>query len=375
MHLILHSTALFSNKRRFQYFLGGRCSIAQDNIVQKDNNLIQESCNIVFYFSIMSSTLVHITEDRVRKLLDWEATLAAVETSLVAVSQNRAIQNPRSFTNVLGTKDLLLCMPGYVQNGTNGTLACKMVTVCANNEKLDPPLPSILANIFLFNEKSGQLKGIIEATEITAWRTAAASVAATKCLHFGHAERKSNIVAILGAGTQGRIHAIAFQHFFNFKMIHIWNHRFEKAKLLVEELMSLGIPARVFETSKECVTDADVIVTATFTPNPIVHLAWIKPNVHINAVGAGANHHSELDEALYHNSVIYVDHMAGAKVELAGLEKMGVQLVGEIGELISNDKPLPQNDKITIFHSLGMAAEDAAVGQIIYDRFMKELIE
>lgn len=60
-----------------------------------------------------------------------------------------------------------------------------------------------------------------------------------------------------------------------------------------------------------------------------------------------------MDEALYHNSVVYVDHMAAAKVELAGLEKMGVQLVGEIGELITNDKPLPDNNKITIFQALG----------------------
>lgn len=108
----------------------------------------------------MSSSLVYITEDRVRQLLDWEETLAAIEATLVAESQNRAVQNPRSFTYVLGTKDLLLCMPGYLQNDTSGTLACKMVTVCTNNEKLDPPLPSIIANIFLFNEKTGQLKSV-----------------------------------------------------------------------------------------------------------------------------------------------------------------------------------------------------------------------
>lgn len=108
----------------------------------------------------MSVVLVHLTENRVRQLLDWRSVVDAVERSMIAVSSNRAVQTPRTFTRVLEKDDILLCMPGYLKNENSATLACKMVTAFPDNENLKPTLSSILANIFLFNENNGKLKAV-----------------------------------------------------------------------------------------------------------------------------------------------------------------------------------------------------------------------
>jgi ornithine cyclodeaminase/alanine dehydrogenase-like protein (mu-crystallin family) len=163
--------------------------------------------------------VLFIKESAVGKLLSWNDCVDAMESALVAMSsapsslssssqEPFASQTPRSFT-MAGGKGVLLTMPGFAANYTlpsvtgsderHSTLSCKLVTSFAGNSQLNPPLPSILATILLFDSSSGKLKAIVDGTDITAWRTAAVSVVATKHLH--RPERNSTL-AILGAGTQ-----------------------------------------------------------------------------------------------------------------------------------------------------------------------------
>lgn len=103
-------------------------------------------------------------------------------------------------------------MPGFIGNyklssidptKSLNTLGCKLVTAFKNNERLNPPKPNILANILLMNESTGELKAFLQATEITTWRTAAASIVATNYLYSKRPSApKINTVAILGCGVQ-----------------------------------------------------------------------------------------------------------------------------------------------------------------------------
>lgn len=106
-------------------------------------------------------------------------------------------------------------MPGFIgnyklsmldQSKSFNSLGCKLVTSFSNNEKLNPKKPNILANVFLFNENTGELMAILQANEITAWRTAAASLVASK---FLYSKRPSlpeiNTLAILGCGVQVKL--------------------------------------------------------------------------------------------------------------------------------------------------------------------------
>ncbi|KAJ8957372.1 hypothetical protein NQ318_004851 [Aromia moschata] len=281
--------------------------------------------------------MLFINDQEVLNVLNWEETFEAIETAMI-----------------IDGDGLLLTMPGYLEDNKYGALACKLVTAFNNNDKLEKPLPVINANIALFDQQTGLLNAVIAGTEITKWRTAAASAVATKQLFLNNS-KECKILALLGCGVQGKIHAEAFHHFFGFTEIRLWNRTTEKAREMANELN------RKFSTTKfkcvpkneECVKDADVIVTATFATSPIVEFEWVKEGAHINAVGAGTTHHSELSEKLYMNSDVYVDHWAGAKQELSGLEELGVKFKGEMGNVIAGDLPRSAPNRITVFQSLG----------------------
>lgn len=184
-------------------------------------------------------SVVNLTEEQVLELLDWPLVCDAVEQSMRSICEIRvkddqptAKQPTRIFTptekgifvshnsaSIINTQFIaqsrfksgtLLCMPGFIGNYKLGnqekvlnSLGCKLVTFFQGNSSLNPPKPNILGNIFLFSEQTGELKAIIQASEITAWRTAAASLVATK---YSFSQRPSSpkidTVAILGCGVQ-----------------------------------------------------------------------------------------------------------------------------------------------------------------------------
>lgn len=157
-----------------------------------------------------------IREAVVEELLSWSECVEAMESALVAATKNSktadepfSSQTLRTFTPA-EKRGVLLTMPGFVGNYTidsvtgdtrHSTLACKLVTSFAGNSQLNPPLPSILATILLFDESSGRVRAILEGTEITAWRTASVSLAATKHLYSG-LNNRAKTLAICGCGTQ-----------------------------------------------------------------------------------------------------------------------------------------------------------------------------
>lgn len=96
-----------------------------------------------------------LTKETVRKFLNWKDVISAVQTSMLNVSNGRAIQPPRSITTIPKTRNMLLTMPGYLHDDEFGALGCKLISLFPNN--IEANLPSILANILLFNEKTGAL--------------------------------------------------------------------------------------------------------------------------------------------------------------------------------------------------------------------------
>jgi thiomorpholine-carboxylate dehydrogenase len=170
--------------------------------------------------------VLFIKETAVEKLLNWNDCVDAMESALVCMLKTNtsrdepfSTQTQRTFTPVSG-KGVLLTMPGFASNYTlkavtghdcrHSTLACKLVTSFGGNSQLNPPVPTILATILLLDATTGKLKAIIDGTDITAWRTAAVSVVATKYLYYSTArptmssdsDGRRMTLSILGCGTQ-----------------------------------------------------------------------------------------------------------------------------------------------------------------------------
>lgn len=170
-------------------------------------------------------SVTNLNEEQVKSVLSWPLVYEAVEQSLRSIvktrisgSQPTSNQPTRIFTHPPGGKGALLTMPGFIGNYTLkhtgrgneenrkifNTLACKLVTAFGGNRALNPPKPAIIGNIFMFSEDTGEMRAIVAATEITAWRTAGASLVATDYLYF----KRNNVgaepkkVAIVGCGVQ-----------------------------------------------------------------------------------------------------------------------------------------------------------------------------
>lgn len=165
--------------------------------------------------------VLFIKESVVKKLLNWNDCVNAMESALVAISSSLSSddnsapyssQTPRTFT-IVDKRGVLLTMPGYASNymlstvtgseKRHSTLACKLVTSFGGNSQLDKPLPTILATVLLFSPETGRLQAVVDGTDITTWRTAAVSVVATKFL-FYRENLKDCTLAIVGTGTQVR---------------------------------------------------------------------------------------------------------------------------------------------------------------------------
>ncbi|XP_074030641.1 ketimine reductase mu-crystallin [Leptinotarsa decemlineata] len=314
--------------------------------------------------------MIYIDEETVLSLINWDKTFKAMEVAMKRVTEGRVVQSARGRTKIFDKPDILLTMPGYLEDGEFGALGCKIVTFFPGNVELKTPLPSVNANIMLFDENTGIIKGIVAGTEITKWRTAAASAVATKYIHAKKLA-SSKILAIVGAGEQGKVHAECFKHFFDFQEVRIWNRTPSRAHSLAEYL-NKKYNTNIYKVNvsvEECVKEADVIVSSTNSSVPVLMADWIKAGAHINAVGAGKTHHSEVQEKLYFQSDVYIDHWEGAKTELAGLEKAGVKFKGEVGGVIRGDIKTEDENKITIFQSLGMGVEDCAMARLIFDLY------
>lgn len=339
-----------------------------------------------------SHRFVHLVESELIKLTNWKEVNHVLEQAFVSVSnkdsssgQPYSSQPARTFVHV-GDAGALLCMPAFLGNiRVNSTdssetrtssLACKLITSFKNNPSRDPPLPDIIGNIFLFDETTGQLQATLEANYLTGLRTAAASIVATEQVFFSRITDKSKLVlGIIGTGVQGEFHAMGFMKTHKFVQVKLWNRTKARSEQLKTKLTQLAadscnpeVTITVHNSPEECCTDCDVIVTATSSNVPLVYKRFLKQNVHINAIGSGLQHHTELAQDIYDDCSVFIDYWNGAKAELATLKS---NIAGEIGEILLKQKVVPSTG-ITVFQSLGMAVEDAAIGKLFYNKHLEQ---
>jgi thiomorpholine-carboxylate dehydrogenase len=232
-------------------------------------------------------------------------------------------------------------------------MGIKLVTFYPSNAARG--LPTHLAMIQLFAPETGEALALIDGRLITEMRTAAVSAAATKVL----AASDAKVLAILGSGVQARAHVEALSHVRDFDEIRVWGRTHAHAERFAEE-----IGARVVD-AEEAVRGADVIVTATAATEPILEGAWLKSGAHVNAVGWRGHTSRELDDAAMAN-VVVVESREAAHDQCGDVILSGAAIHAELGEILAGDKPA-RTDETTIFDSVGIAVEDIAAAQLVYE--------
>jgi ornithine cyclodeaminase/alanine dehydrogenase-like protein (mu-crystallin family) len=231
--------------------------------------------------------------------------------------------------------------------------------------------------VLLFSAETGELLALMNASAITAIRTAAVSGVATDLL----AREDASTLAIVGAGVQARTHLIAMTAVRSIERCRVVSRNIEHARLFAEEMRErVEFAIEPVESVASAVEGADLIATVTNAKEPVVRREWIPSGAHLNVVGSSTPHTREVDTATMAASALFVDRRESTLNEAGDyLFAMREGAIGpehiraELGEVLTGVKPGRSSpEEITLFKSLGLAVEDLASANYLY-RKAKEL--
>ena len=246
----------------------------------------------------------------IQRALDPEELVEGLAEAFIALSRGEVVAPPRvQVSTELGYS---LSMPVY---RAGGPIMVKIVNVF--DENVDRGLPSHHALICLFDSETGEATAIVDATGITATRTAAASALSTKLL----AREDAKVMTIVGAGVQARAHLELLPLVRDLDEIRIVSRRLEAAQILAQ----LHPRARAVELAEEGIRSGDIVALCTSSGTAVLDPFWIEPGTHVTSVGYRAPD-GELPRGLLDRASLFVesrlafDPFPVGCFELAGLD-------------------------------------------------------
>jgi len=289
--------------------------------------------------------------------------------ALATLARGRAILPLRQLMRIPQKAGIFGIMPAYME--TPDALGAKIITVFNGNHGTE--YDSHQGVVLLFEPDHGSIVAVIDASSVTAIRTAAVSGVATRLL----ARADAHDLCILGSGVQARTHLDAMLVARPLTRVRVWGRNPDAARAFaLAESERHGITVEPIESVRAAVEDADIICTTTSAREPILQGDWISPGAHVNAVGSSTPTARELDSAAVARAKLYVDRRESTVNEAGDFlvpKSEGLiddsHIRAELGELlIGTHEGRGANDEITLFKSLGLAVEDVAAAHHIYTR-------
>jgi len=312
------------------------------------------------------STVLVLSSDEVRSLLPMRDCVEVMSGALTALTRGEATLPVRSLMWLPDRSGLLGMMPAYL--GIPRIVGIKVITVIPGNH--GTPYDSHQGAVLLFEGEHGRLLAIVEASSLTAIRTAAVSAAATRAL----ASPGAGDLAILGSGVQAVTHLEAMRAVLQVRRVRVWSRNEASARAFARRESRGGLAVEPVGSAREAAEGADVICTVTSSPDPVLSGEWISPGAHVNAVGACVPTQRELDTTAVAKARVFVDDGASALQEAGDLlipMREGAtgasHIVGTIGAVILGmvEGRLRSSD-VTLFKSLGVGVEDLAAAHHVY---------
>jgi len=311
-----------------------------------------------------------LDNQQIRELLPMRDCIDVMVDALSALARGAVYQPLRTSVRLPEARGVLGLMPAY-RTGEHGAFGMKAICVFSGNPAQGKDAHQ--GAVMLFSRETGELMALMNASEITAIRTAAVSAVATRLLAREDAHR----LGIIGAGVQARTHLAALNAVRSIKHARVACRNIEHAQKLVHEMQpGLPFPIEAVATNEEAVRGADLIVTATSSQEPVINKDWISPGAHVNAIGTHSPDSREIDSATMAAAKIFTDRRESALNEsgdylLAAKEGLINEdsIVAEIGELLIGMKSgRSSSTEITLFKSLGLAIEDVACAEYLYQK-------
>jgi ornithine cyclodeaminase len=300
------------------------------------------------------------------------ACMDLVEEGLTSLARGEALNPLRTLMRLGAGKGFLGMMPGSLE--PRSVFGLKVVGVVPGNR--GTRYDSHQGIVLLFEAEHGLPRAILDASEITAIRTAAASGVATKLL----AREDAGDLAILGSGVQAKGHLEAMLCARKIRRVRVFGpSREERERFAARESRRLGIRVEPVDSARAAIEGADLVCTATSSATPILLGEWLSPGAHVNAVGACTPNARELDTAAVVRARLYVDRRESTLAESGDFlipRSEGAigddHILGELGDvLLGKVDGRRSADEITLFKSLGIAVEDLVVASHL-DRVARE---
>ena len=311
--------------------------------------------------------LLIISKSLANQLSSVDELYKWVKESLVETALGNATLPLRQGMQIDADMGTIGMMPGHLKSAN--AAGVKLVSLVPPHRRRGS---SHLGLMVLYDDDGLVPIAILDGAHITAIRTAAASAVATDVL----ARKDSKTLAILGTGEQAHSHINALMRVRPFKQIMVWGRSLEKAQALCEQLEIQGVSFIPTDRCEVAVSVADVICTVTGSPAPVLPGELVRPGCHVNLVGSSHANACETDTALLLKSDIFLDYEGSARAQAGEILKAVADgdlawndIKGEIGHVLTgNIRGRTSSDQITVYKSLGIAAQDIITARRIYDQ-------
>lgn len=306
-----------------------------------------------------------LDEGCVKRLVTMEDALAAVEEVFGAQGRGGVFNVPRVRAPVKGgTLRITAAVLSY--RGYYGVKVSSTAVFHSNAGRM----------FCLYREETGELCAVVQVFAMGALRTGAASGIATKYL----ANPDADVLGVLGSGRQARTQVDAVCAVRPIREIRVWSPRAASREAFCDDVKNINkINCLHVDDPEAAVRGADVLITATTATEPVVQGAWLKPGVHINAIGANFEHRRELDTATVAAATfIATDDIEQVRYESTDLSapvaegKLSWDQVYSLGDVVAGKiKGRNTRDDVTLFKSLGVAIEDVALAARAYEKALQ----
>jgi ornithine cyclodeaminase/alanine dehydrogenase-like protein (mu-crystallin family) len=303
-------------------------------------------------------------------LLDIDDTIAAMTDAHAALARGEVVMPVRLTLRYDDRPSELEAMPAHI--GSMPALGMKLIDYVGSNTARG--IPAIHALIVVLDPDDGKPLAIMDGTYITAVRTAAASAVATQYL----ARDDARTLAVVGTGVQANSHIEAMLAIRPFDHVRVAGRTAAKVEPFAAAWRAArpGLRIDACRGVEEAVYGADVVVTATSSPEPILEWPWLAPGAHINAIGSHSPDTRELTTEVVQRARVFVDSREAMLTEcgdflipIARGELTPAVADDEIGEVVAGLKQGRRSaDEVTLYKSGGIAAQDVATGKLVYDR-------
>jgi ornithine cyclodeaminase/alanine dehydrogenase-like protein (mu-crystallin family) len=317
-----------------------------------------------------SQRVLILTSSDIKLLLPMHECIDVMGNALADLTRGEFLQPLRMVVRPPEARGVMAMMPAY-RRGPQSTYGLKAICFFYENSLFNKDAHQ--GCVLLSSGETGELLAIMNATAITAIRTAAVSALAARLL----SREDAHDLAIVGSGGQARMHLRAFSAVRQIKRARVVSLNPDHPKRLADEMRDeLPFPVEPMTNVEEALKDADLIVTATSAREPVTRRGWVSDGAHVTAIGTYSANSREIDSATMATARIFVDRRESALNEAGDFIlplKEGLitedSIVGEIGEVLLGQVPgRTSNDEITLFKSLGLAIEDLACAEYLFEK-------